>query len=893
MKERLLTLLIILCVPLLSWAQITVSSAAQSGNWADYYVNEILLGAGVTAFNATFTGCDTTFGNNMVGYDSAQISEFVNAGSVVDIPDGLFLTTGSSEALAGQASNPNPGPSASDGVSDPDLQALLPSFNLHNSAVLEFDFVPQGDTIRFKYVFGSLEYPGFVCSNFNDVFGFFLSGPGINGPFTNNAENLAVVPGTTTPVAINTINDIPGGNACNPACPCNSQYFVNNYTAPVDTNVAFGGLTVALEAVAEVICGDTYHIKMAIADAGDGILDSGVFLEGGSFTSNLIEVNIATVNGDSTINEGCGEADILFTRGDTTDTSISILTFTGTATNGVDFDLIPDTIILLPGMQDTIITITPYADGLNEGVETFTIQALSVTLCGDTFISEGTLYIHDTASLRLAGPPDTSFTCPPDSVPVFVQVLGGGPPPYSYLWPNGDTTASTSLQVSPDGGVDTFIVAVQDSCMLKTFYDTILVFKNYEDDPNPVILNDSLVNCAGDLLDLELQITDGTAPLSWIWSTGDTTTNTTVEVNGSQQVFVTITDACGRVVIDTADLGVKVPDSVSVKFPDTLVYCLGSELTINPRFKGGVEPLTFAWEQTNPTFDDDSIRTLTINGDTTAYFWVQDACGIEYNTDFFIDALEVDSLTAFLDSTSGRCAGDTFELNPMVRGGLAPLTYQWSTGDTDTVIVFEGSVSQNISVTVTDFCNNQVEAQTLVDVPEYAPMEIFLSGDGTVCYGDEFTFHARIQGGAGDYRFEWTPQNEPILGERFESRDSNTYSVISKANNIHYLTVNDFCGNALSDTVTITVEPCVFIPNVITPNGDGLNDAFYIENITSFEDAHLFIYNRWGQRVFESKPYRNEWVPLDASPGTYYYILRSRNFEELRGNLTILNEDEQ
>lgn len=890
MKEPLLTLLITLCVPVLSWAQIDVTTAAESGNWADYYVQNVLLGTGVEAFNANFIG------------DSMQLGEFTQMNSSIDIPFGLILASGDAALAEGPNTQGNAGTASDTNHSDPDLQAIAAQ-PIRDAAVLEFDFIPQGDTIRFKYVFASEEYDEFTCANFNDAFGFFLSGPGYAGPYTNGAENIALVPNTTIPVSINTVNQgFPGGSgtlanctALDPNFANNSIYYTSNNGANYnDTTTQYDGFTVVLEAVAEVVCGDTYHIKLAVGDALDQAWDSGVFLEGGSFTSNLIEVNIATVNGDSTINEGCGEADILFTRGDTTDTSISILIFTGTATNGVDFDLIPDTIILLPGVQDTIITITPYADGLNEGVETFTIQALSVTLCGDTFISEGTLYIHDTASLRLAGAPDTSFTCPPDSVPVFVQVLGGGPPPYSYLWPNGDTTASTSLQVGPNGGVDTFIVAVQDSCMLKTFFDTILVFKNYEDDPIPTILNDSLVNCAGDMLELELELTAGTEPLSWIWSTGDTsTTTTTVEVNGTQQVFVTVTDACGRVVVDTANLGVKVPDSVFVKFPDTLVYCLGSEVTVTPGFRGGIEPLSFAWEQTNPTFDDDSTRTFVVNGDTTAYFWVQDACGFEYNTDFFIDAVDVDSLTAFLDSTSGRCAGDSFVLNPNVRGGLAPLVYAWSTGDTDTVITFIGSVSQNVSVTVTDFCNNQIRVETIVDVPEYAPIEVFLNGDGRVCYGDEFTFVARVLGGAGDYRFEWVPQNDPVLGERFESRDSNTYSVISRANNIHYLTVNDFCGNAVSDTVTVTVDPCVFIPNVITPNGDGLNDAFYIENITSFEDAHLFIYNRWGQRVFESKPYRNEWVPLDAAPGTYYYILRSNNFAELRGDLTILKEDQE
>ncbi len=873
------------------FAQLNITSAKQTGNWADYYVQNVLLGTGVTAFNATFTGCDTTFGAQQEGFDSTQIAEFTSVNTAVEIPYGLMLCSGSTEDKSGSAVNPNPGPNSSDGVSDPDL-ALLVTGQLNNAAVLEFDFVPQGDTIRFNYTFASIEYPGFICSAFNDAFGFFLSGPGISGTFTNGAVNLAVVPGTNIPVTINSINDAPGGGACNPACPCNAQYFVNNYTAPVDTNVLFGGLTISMEAAAQVICGDTYHIKMAIADVADGALDSGVFLEGGSFTSNLIEVNIATVNGDSTINEGCGEADILFTRGDTADTSISYLFFSGTATNGVDFSLVPDSIMLLPGVFDTTVTITPIADGLNEGVETFTISAVSVTLCGDTFVSTGTLYIYDLPNIVIDKTLDTTFTCPPDSVILYAHALSGGPPPFSYTWNNGMTGDTIVVQLSANGGTDTFAIEVLDSCALTTIYDTILVTKDYVDDPVPNIINDSLVNCPGESILLECLVDFGTEPIEYIWSNGDTTTTSLITVNGSSQIYVTVTDACGRSVIDTADLGVKVPDSLTVELPDTTIYCIGSDLLVNPVFTGGIRPFNYSWDQINPIFDADSTILVTINQDTVLYFWVEDACGRQFSTTFFIDAIAVDTLKASLPAFGGDCSGEEFFLNPGVSGGLAPLTYSWSTGDSDTVIVFIGSTSQTVSLTVTDYCSNQAIAQSEIEIAEYSDLELFLSGDAELCYGEEYIIRARAEGGAGDYNFEWFTIEDPLLGEMYENIDSNTFRVISRQSNTHYIRVTDYCGNALQDTLRITIDPCVSIPNVITPNGDGLNDAFYIEGITNFDDAHLFVYNRWGQKVFEAKPYRNEWVPIDQSSGTYFYILRSENFNELRGDLTIINETE-
>jgi gliding motility-associated-like protein len=873
------------------FAQLTITSAKQTGNWADYYVQNVLLGTGVTAFNATFTGCDTTNPGNQIGFDSTQIAEFTSVNTAVEIPYGVMLCSGSTENKSGTAVNPNPGPTASDGTGDPDLAQLVGG-NLNNAAILEFDFVPQGDTIRFNYTFASVEYPGFICSSFNDVFGFFLSGPGISGPFTNGAENLAVVPGTSTPVTINSINDSPGQGMCSPSCPCNAQYFVNNYTAPVDTNVLFGGLTVSMQAVAQVICGDTYHIKMAIADVADGALDSGVFLEGGSFTSNLIEVDISTVNGDSTINEGCGDADILFSRGDTTDTSITYLFFSGTATNGVDFSAIPDSIVLLPGVFDTTITISPIPDGLNEGFETFTISAVSVTLCGDTFVSTGMLYIYDLPNIVIDKTLDTTFTCPPDSVVLYANALSGGPPPFTYVWNNGMTGDTIVVQLSPNGGTDTFAVEVQDSCALTTIFDTIIVTKDYADDPIPEIINDTLVNCAGEVILLECLVDFGTPDFSYEWSNGDTTSTTSVTVNGTFEFYVTVTDDCGRSVVDTAFLGVKVPDELIVQFPDTSVFCIGSDLFVNPEFSGGIRPFNYSWDQVNPTFDDDSTITVTINQDTTLFFWTEDACGRQFNTTFFIDAVQVDSLSASLPSFDGRCGGEEYSLDPNVSGGLAPLTYSWSTGDSDTVIVFVGSVSQNVILTVTDYCMNQVEAVASINIAEYAPMNLIISGDAELCYGEEYIIRTRVEGGAGDYSFEWFTTQDPLLGEMYDNIDSNTFRVISRQSNTHYIRVTDFCGNTMQDTLRITIDPCVSIPNVITPNGDGLNDAFYIDNIINFDDAHLFVYNRWGQKVFESKPYRNEWVPNDQASGTYFYVLRSENFNELRGDLTIINDND-
>ena len=150
---------------------------------------------------------------------------------------------------------------------------------------MEFDFIPYSDTVRFKYVFGSDEYPEFAppnSSGFNDVFGFFISGPGING-----IQNIAQLPNGGGVVSINNVNAI-----------TNAQYYNYNGdggTPPYDSNpmyIQYDGFTDVLEAVSQVECGQTYHLVIAIADVGDGQWDSGIFLEANSLSS-LTPVDIS------------------------------------------------------------------------------------------------------------------------------------------------------------------------------------------------------------------------------------------------------------------------------------------------------------------------------------------------------------------------------------------------------------------------------------------------------------------------------------------------------------------------------------------------------------------------------------------------------------------------
>lgn len=401
-------------------------------------VQDVLLGAGVTASNITFTG------------DPGAIGFFNGLNSNVGLDSGIVLTSGSI------ANIPGPNNSSGSGVDngqpgDADLDQIS-SAQTHNAAILEFDFIPTSEKLKFKYVFGSEEYMEYVNSGFNDVFGFFISGPGITG-----APNIALIPGTTTPVTIDNVNNF-----------TNSTYYYDNEN-PVGLTVQYDGFTVVLEAEVDVIACQTYHIKLAVADAGDGVLDSGVFLEAGSFESGVgINYNLYGAANDSSLFEGCSEAEITIVRPGLLDSAETVqLIISGTASNGIDYTSLPDSIYFAQGQDSVTLSLSTIFDKALEGTETITIQIVTEN-CGDSTASTVTLSIVEAEELTVLSIGDINI-CSGDSVLLTAEVNGGSGG-YQIEWEN---LSGDSIYVSPQGEA-TYIVHVTDSCG-RTGSDTVRV----------------------------------------------------------------------------------------------------------------------------------------------------------------------------------------------------------------------------------------------------------------------------------------------------------------------------------------------------------------------------------------------------------------------------------
>ncbi|MBL8002178.1 MAG: choice-of-anchor L domain-containing protein [Flavobacteriales bacterium] len=395
-------------------------------------VQNVLLGGGVTVSNVTFNGLP---GNQV--YIQAGTFDATNA--QVGMQQGILLCSGDVNIAVGP--NNNSGSTLPLGglntAGDVDLDAVSSS-GTNDAAVLEFDFIPAGDSLSFNYVFASEEYLEYVNAGYNDVFGFFLSGPGINGPFTNNATNIALIPNTSTPVSIDNVNT---GSF--------PQYYVDNgdgFTPPYDTDqqyIQFDGRTAVLTAFSLVQCGQSYHLKIAIADAGDAILDSGVFLEAGSFSSpNAVSIDIETESSDGTMTEGCTNATFTISRPGSADNIDITITVGGTATNGTDYaPALPTTINLPSGQTSVSFPVNPVEDNLAEGPESIVLTAMYVNACGDTSISVDSVLIVDHVPIVLQTE-DLVLDCTQDSV-LVTALASGGYGALSYMWSTGSTQPTT------------------------------------------------------------------------------------------------------------------------------------------------------------------------------------------------------------------------------------------------------------------------------------------------------------------------------------------------------------------------------------------------------------------------------------------------------------------
>jgi len=673
-------------------------------------VQNVLLGPGVTVSNINYSGSGSA-----IGSFTANVNNF-------GLSSGVVITTGTIYAGGNGPQGPNNSPNSGLDNGFPGYTLLsnqIGGASTYNAAVLEFDFVPYSDTVRFKYVFGSEEYPEYVGTPFNDVFAFFIAGPGISG-----LQNIAKLPNGQT-VAINNVN---GGNpgASPPVGSSNAAYYVYNGTgsnSPYDgsnTYMQYDGFTKVLEAVSRVQCGQTYHLIIAIADTGDGIYDSGIFLEANSLTSK-VPVDISYVmsansfNDGVTMAEGCVSTTVTLTR-NTSNLSVPLtvpITLSGTATELIDYTDIPSSVTFPAGQSTVTFTFTALSDGLTEGVETVNMLFDVPDPCGGSNGVPLNLKIGDIQPVQVVVQ-SSDVTCPGQNVDITATVTGGGGP-YTYLWNTGATTSTIS--VSPTS-TQTYTVSVTDNCLHQTATASGTV--------NVPVFQPLTLSNSGDVVEIcpykptNLSVTanGGAGTYSYVWTEVPTsqviaTDVTTISVAppASTSYQIVVTDMCGETANTTINYTITSPPLVLAMTPKQTI-CPYDPVQIGVVASGGYGQYYYQWPHSGETTASVTVAPATT---TTYTVIVSDECQTFTVTGSTI--VEVVKPIANFIISSHTLFNDlpiTFQ-NTTIDG----VSYQWTFGDGHSSTVIHPNNTYDVpgTYTVTLIATNEIGCKDTIQKP--------------------------------------------------------------------------------------------------------------------------------------------------------------------------------
>lgn len=619
-------------------------------------VTDILVGQGVAVSNITVNGMAANQVHVQTGYFNSDSSN-------IGISEGFMMSSGGVYGAIGpNVWGGNTEPGNGDNFSDPDIASITAPNSSNDVVAVEFDFIPNGDTVVFNYVFGSEEYNYYVCGPYMDAFGFFIAGPGITGPYTSPAGfpdgsiNIALIPGTDIPVSINTVNQgIPGGiypvQGCPPGGLDNSQYFldydytVNGYPTPYDsTESEIDGMTMVMQATAYVTCGETYHIKLIICDASDSVFDSFVFLEKDSFSSNAavaVTLDLTAGQAYNTLFEDCGIGTLIFERfGDFSLEEWVFLETDGVAISGVDYTNIPDSLMFPVGENIITFQVVGVDDGIFEGPEPATLYITNIASeCSNaTITSEMNFFVAEPIQIEVSNL-DTDVVC------IDTLILNPNPQNgygnFTYEWSTGENTPTITVSPGEDA---TYTVVVGDACNFPN--ETATFILDIPDYPELIVdagVADTVTSCFQSVF-LNGDVQGGDSNYVFTWYTDD-------EIIGDQQIMVgtvaetqpiyfRVMDGCGTIAIDEKMVFIPVEPLIVTMSPDTVI-CLGDIITISGNATGGEPPYSYNWSFTGVndnswTFQPIQSSTYTLN--------VRDTCGAIRSNSVFVGIESVEAI---------------------------------------------------------------------------------------------------------------------------------------------------------------------------------------------------------------------------------------------------------
>ncbi|MCB9285012.1 MAG: choice-of-anchor L domain-containing protein [Lewinellaceae bacterium] len=809
-------------------------------------------------------GCFDTEGITHTGAAVARGS-FSSGMSSIGLNSGVILASGNVATATGPNNATGAGGSVGGG-GDLDLSQAANGAPIFDASILEFDFTPTQSQITFRYVFASEEYCDYVNSTFNDVFGFFLSGPGISGPFSNNAVNIAVLPNSNIAVAINNVNHN-----------TNSAYYVGNIPAgspqfsdpdcaghpiagpPSTDDCQYDGFTVVLTAVANVIPCETYHIKLAIGDAGDAVFDSAVFLEANSFDAGGDAEVTANVpfTGTTTAYEGCTSAFFFFQRSGGNINMPLVINFTisGTATPGVDYSTLPTSVTIPAGQTFFMLPVNIIDDLIAEGTETIKITLFNPCSCTTSM-----------AVLNIVDPPpvDVQITggvvC--QGLPIVIQpTITGGVQPMTYSW-NPPSTSPVYVGFPQQSGI--YTVTVTDYCG-STDTDTAQVTVYTL---SAAISGTASVCQGGAPGFLNVSFT-GVGPwnLTYIIDGGNAQTINGITANPYQLMvtqpgtYTIVAVTNGQCIGEGSGQGIVTEPQIDLQTAITDVACNGgADGSVDLSVSGGTGPYSYSWNNNAVTQNLDSLVAGTYS------VTVEDSKGCTQEISAVVDEPAV--LAAAANVLSGvdctNPTGGAIDLN--VSGGTIDYIYLWNTGDT--IQDLTGLTSGNYTVTVTDAngciqtASASIMGDTLIPTADIQVMGV------VNCTNTAITLDGSASSGGSNYLYQWTANGGGLL-----TGDPNAPITTAEGGGTYELLVTDTLNNCF--TAASVVVPEDFNTPVSDPGADQIINCL-VGEVTldgSGSTAGANIQYTWTTDTGNFTSPANVASPTADAPGIYTLVV--------------------
>lgn len=663
-------------------------------------------------------------------------------GDLAALPSGILLTTGTATNVQGpnindlDQDNFAPGSTLGDNLANS-------TFGTYDACYLKFMITPSCNTLSINYVFASEEYPEYSVGTINDVFGFVIDGP---NPAGGNyvQQNIATLPGSSTPVSIQNVN-----NGITNMGPCvNCAYYNGN-----PTGMAYDGCTTVMTASTAVTPCATYTMTIGVWDDSDGIIDSGVFLDVNGL-SCVGSPTLTTVVTPSTI---CAPQTITLTASG----GIAGGTYTWSA----------------PANGGLVTTVGQTVTANPTGSATYTLSYSDANTCPGSPLTQ-------LAVLTYSAPPAFSASQSPAGNLCIGQsatlTANGGTGTYSWTPSTGLSTTTNSVTVASPTITTTYTVTrAIGSC---SSFTTITV--TVGPPPTITVTPTSTTICSGRTVSIT---TNGAGPYVWTASTGtNPPAAATVSVTPSTTTTYTVVSGVGTCTAQAVSTVSVVPSVTLTITPPSTVVCSGATF---PMTASGATNYTWTpFTGLNAYTGANVIATPTI---TTIYTITATNGTCTNSTTATVSVATVS--TSVSASNTNYCTGST----PVTLTASGATTYSWAPSaglSATTGAVVNASPSVTTTYTVTGTSGPCSLTRTITINAAVTPTITITPPSTVICNGSSSPM---LASGASNY--SWTPIYglTAYTGPNVTANPTvtTTYTIVG---------INGTCTNSTTATVSVT-----------------------------------------------------------------------------------------